>query len=112
MVEKSFQTNMFLVFLRNLSTVLEYLTVIGSWFQIDGAATGKANLAIFSFVLDRKHRLEMDDLRVREISKYYYTSSVPTVRNLNTYSNRVTNYASCQAGKTRAFSIKTCFHMA
>ena len=92
-----------------MAVLLEDLILIGSWFQIAGE---KANLSKFIFVLDRKRCLEMDDLRVPDISKYYYTSSIPTVKNYNTYSNRVTNYVSCQAGKTRAFSSKTCFHMA
>ena len=49
-----------------MSVVSEYLIVIGSWFQIVGAATEKARLLTFSLVLGTKH-LETDDLRVMEI---------------------------------------------
>ena len=67
-----FQTNMFL-FLWKVAIVSEDLIVIGSWFQTFGAATENICLAnielstVYS-VLGTKSFLEMDDLRVVEIS--------------------------------------------
>ena len=50
-------------FLRKVSKVSEDLIVIGSLFQIVGAATEKAHLPMFSLVLGTKRCSEPDDLR-------------------------------------------------
>ena len=70
MVEKQLQSNMLSgLFLRKVSIVSGDLIIIGGLFQIVGAATVKARLPTFSFVLGTKSCLETDELRVLEISE-------------------------------------------
>ena len=51
------------IFLRMVTIVSNDLIVIGSLYQIVGAATEKACLPVFSFILVAKRYFETDDLR-------------------------------------------------